>query len=637
MIVPMKRLTLIALKSDEEKLMHALQALSAVHIIANEPSQESAHIQELENDVQRFKNAFLSLKRYAQEKKGLAPKPEISAEQLRLKLDEALEDCFEYETLERELNAVRAEIEKRQALLKTLEIWRELETNIEDIKPTRSVSYMTGLLESSRIKDLQLPEGAAMELYGEDKGLRAVLAACKTSELESLQRSLKEAGWIDFSFPNILGTPLENIRRIEEEIGQLLKEEAGLAARLKEYGKLRDEFALGQDAASVRRDREKARTELLKTNTAFVLEGWIRSDEEEKVISAVKQVTDIFYADMRDPSDDEVPPSVVENKKLIKPYEAVTNLYSRPDPRGIDGTPLMAFFYFLFFGAMLSDTGYGIVLFIGGLLYNKLMKPSGMTEGIVKVLIMGGISTAVWGVFIGTFFGLDWNVFLGTPAGTFPLLFDPMVEPMSMLFLCFGLGIVHMLFGVCIKIYMCIKAGDWAGAVFDNLSWIFIVVGLILFGLAPAVKTLGIGMAASGGVLVLLFAGRERNNILKRAIKGAGSLYNVTAYLSDMLSYARVFALGLSTGVIGNVLNTLGGMLYNSFGSGLIMQGIAFLITAALMVGLHLFSLGINVLGSFIHCARLQYVEFYGKFYEAGGIPFTPLGYRTKHVKVIGS
>jgi V/A-type H+-transporting ATPase subunit I len=250
---------------------------------------------------------------------------------------------------------------------------------------------------------------------------------------------------------------------------------------------------------------------------------------------------------------------------------------------------------------------------------------------------MGGLSTIVWGVFIGTFFGLDWNVLLGTPAGTFPLLFDPLIEPMNMLYLCFGLGIVHMLFGVCIKIYMCIKARDWAGAVFDNLSWILIVMGLVVFGLVPAAKNIGLGMAITGGALVFLFAGRERPNVIKRAIKGAGSLYTVTSYLSDMLSYARVFALGLSTGVIGNVLNTLGSMLYSSFGKGFIMQAIAFLITAALMVGLHIFSLGLNVLGTFIHTARLQYVEFYGKFYEAGGREFAPLGYRTKHVKIIGN
>jgi V/A-type H+-transporting ATPase subunit I len=210
-----------------------------------------------------------------------------------------------------------------------------------------------------------------------------------------------------------------------------------------------------------------------------------------------------------------------------------------------------------------------------------------------------------------------------------------MAEPMSMLFLCFGLGIVHLLFGVCIKIYMCIKAGDWAGAVFDNLSWILVVIGLVIFGLVPAAKNIGLGMAITGGALVFLFAGRERPSIIKRAIKGAGSLYTVTSYFSDMLSYARVFALGISTGVIGAVLNTLGSMLYSSFGKGFIMQALAFLITAALMVALHLFNLGLNVLGTFIHTARLQYVEFYGKFYEAGGREFTPLGYRTKHVKVV--
>jgi V/A-type H+-transporting ATPase subunit I len=337
---------------------------------------------------------------------------------------------------------------------------------------------------------------------------------------------------------------------------------------------------------------------------------------------------------VRDPLEDETPPSVVKNGSLVAPYEAVTNLYSRPDPGGVDGTPLMSPFYFLFFGMMLSDTGYGLVLFLGGLLFLKRMKPTGMTESIVKVLAMGGLSAVFAGLFIGTFFGMDWNAVFGTPTGTWPLLFDPMVQPMPMLYVCFGLGLVHMLYGVCIKIYMCVKAKDYACAVFDNFSWLLVVIGLLILGLWPAASSVGAGMAIAGGLLVLVFAGRSRPNILKRFIKGAGSLYDVTAYLSDMLSYSRVFALGLSTGVIASVLNTLGGMLYGGFGGSVVGQIIGFLITAVLMVGLHAFNICINMLGCFVHTARLQYVEFYGKFYEAGGKPFAPLGYRTRHVRI---
>ncbi|HOF95500.1 MAG TPA: V-type ATPase 116kDa subunit family protein, partial [Clostridia bacterium] len=340
----------------------------------------------------------------------------------------------------------------------------------------------------------------------------------------------------------------------------------------------------------------------------------------------ISAITDVFYFEERDPLDDEEPPSVVKNNKLIKPFETVTNLYSRPSPSGIDGTPYMTPFYFLFFGMMLSDTGYGLVLFLGCLLFLKFMKPSGMTEGIAKVLCLGGISTIICGFFIGTFFGMDWNDVFGTPAGTWPILFDPMNQPMPMLYLCFGLGLFHMLSGVCINIWRTLKSRDYAAALFDNFSWLMIVLGLLVFGspsliegVPPALAKAGLAAAALGGVLVLVFAGRDKKNILKRAISGAGKLYDISGYLSDMLSYARVFALALSTGVIASVMNMLVGMIGASLGGTVIGKIIGFIIMAALLTFLHAFSIGINVLGCFVHCARLQYVEFYGRFYDAGG------------------
>ena len=349
-------------------------------------------------------------------------------------------------------------------------------------------------------------------------------------------------------------------------------------------------------------------------------------------------MTDAFYLDVREPEEDEVPPSFVENSAFVTPFEQVTNLYSRPDPKGIDATPYMAPFYVLLFGMMLSDSGYGLVLALLCFLFIKLKKPTGGTAGFAWVLFWGGLSTVVWGVLIGTFFGMDFDVLFGT-VNKFPLILDPMTDPIGMLIICFGLGFLHILFGLGLKIKVAFSRGDWRTAIYDTLSWVFVLIGLVVFGVGSAVAgvpaivgKIGMYMAILGAVTLLLFKGREAKNPVGRTAQGLFELYQISGYLSDVLSYSRLFALGVATGVIATVFNDLCSMLMTS--PNIILKILGILIGSALLAALHAFGLAINTLGAFVHTARLQYVEFFGKFYEAGGRAFKPLGYRTKHVRI---
>ena len=392
------------------------------------------------------------------------------------------------------------------------------------------------------------------------------------------------------------------------------------------------------DAAVIERDRARAAAELVRSSATFQLEGWLPSDKAEAVEQAIQQVTDAYYLDIREPEEGEIPPSYVENKSYITPFEQVTNLYSRPDPNGIDATPYMMPFYVLLFGLMLSDTGYGIVLSILTAVFIKLKKPTGMSGGFARVLFWGGLSTIVWGALVGTIFGMDFDTLLGTN-NLFPLFVDPMENPIGMLILCFGLGVLHILFGVVLKMKVAFSRGDWQSAIFDSLSWILIVVGLIVYAVPSAVQgipavigTIGLGMAGLGAVMILLFKGRANKNPVMRTLSGLGELYQVTGYLSDILSYARLFALGIATGVIASVFNELCKMLMGS--PILVLRIVGIIVACGLLVALHGFNVAINTLGAFVHCARLQYVEFYGKFYEPGGRAFQPLTYQTRHFRV---
>jgi V/A-type H+-transporting ATPase subunit I len=226
------------------------------------------------------------------------------------------------------------------------------------------------------------------------------------------------------------------------------------------------------------------------------------------------------------------------------------------------------------------------------------------------------------------------------------MLLDPMSNPMIMLGLCFGLGILHIVAGYLVGAYDKFRQGDWQSAVFDQLSWVLITLGLVI-GFFPAIA----GMAGFGGIslpksvtmpaliaagvgalLVVLFKGRGKRNPLKRLTSGLGGLYDVTSVLADILSYARLFALGIATGVIGQVFNMLCSMLAGA--SNPVMKVVGAIGSIILLVLLHTFNVAINALGAFVHCARLQYVEYYGKFYESGGKEFRPLSYNTNHVQV---
>ncbi|NCB30149.1 MAG: hypothetical protein EOM66_01925, partial [Clostridia bacterium] len=556
-------------------------------------------------------------------------------------LPASLELCGKVEELERSISSLRADVDKRRALAEQLRPWKELSSDMAAIRPTAGVRYITGFLPPEQVNALT-DSGAVVEVYGGEKE-KAVLIACLESQYAEVLSAVKALAFREYGFPAFSGTPQENIVSLEAEAAASEAKAEELQAELAALGKERSALCFGQDAAAIERDLEAGKTQTATTAATFLLDGWVREDRMEQIRSKLDAVTEVYYLEFRDPQEDETPPTVLQNKPLTAPYEAVTNLYSLPNYRAVDATPLFAPFYFIFFGMMLSDTGYGFILALGAALFLKLVKPQGMMGALARVLFQGGISTLFMGLFFGTFFGVPWSaIFKGLPFETWFPFIDSSVNPIGMLAVCAGLGIVHMFFAVFIATFRCIKQGDWWAAIIDNFCWVLIVSGLLLLaapalGMPQVLATIGKWMALGAAGAVFLFAGRSKKNIASRVLSGAGKLYDVTGWLGDVLSYARIFALGLSTGVIGLVLNTLcWDMLFAAFHGNMVLTIIGFIITAVLSVGLHLFMMAISTLGCFVHTARLQYVEFFGKFYEAGGKAFRPLRYATRHVQVAG-
>lgn len=636
MIVPMKKLTLAALLEHREAILQALQSICAVQLISiGEGEQSSAAA---EGRVQRLQSAEELLKPYAG-KAGFGPKPEATRQELEEDIQPALEICAELEGLQRRIAQNGSDTEKRRLQLISLLPWADMTDPLETVHSTASLKVMTGTVPVDGVNAL-METGALVQLYGGEKE-RAALVICPNEEYAGIAPSIRATGFQEKGFGDIRGTASENIQRLRAEIEALEAERAQLEARLAAFGPKREEIRRALDGAAIDRDREQSKEALAHTKTAFLLTGWVREDMTEKVRREIEKITDVYYLGFEDPSEGDAVPTVLKNSRLITPYEAVTNLYSLPAYGTIDGTPLMAPFYFIFFGMMLSDTVYGAVLALGAWAFLKYIKPRGMMENLAKVLLMGGISTIFMGLLFGTCAGVSWPViFRGTVLeNTFPII-DSSADPIAMLALCAAMGIIQMFYAVFIAAYSCIKHRDWAGAIVDNLSWVFIITGLLLMaapslGLPAALGTAGKWMAIGFAAVVLLFAGRSKKNVAGRLMSGAGKLYDVTSWLGDVLSYARIFALGLSTGVIGLVLNTLcWDMLFASFKGNPVLMVVGFIIVTVLSVALHAFMMAISTLGCFVHSARLQYVEFFGKFYEAGGKAFKPLRYETKYVNV---
>ncbi len=636
MIVPMKKLTLAALLEHREAILQALQSICAVQLISiGEGEQSSAAA---EGRVQRLQSAEELLKPYAG-KAGFGPKPEATRQELEEDIQPALEICAELEGLQRRIAQNGSDTEKRRQQLNALLPWADMTDPLETVRSTASLKVMTGTVPVDGVNAL-METGALVQLYGGEKE-RAALVICPNEEYAGIAPSIRATGFQEKGFGDISGTASENIQRLRTEIEALEAERAQLEARLAAFGPKREEIRRALDGAAIDRDREQSKEALAHTKTAFLLTGWVREDMTEKVRREIEKITDVYYLGFEDPSEGDAVPTVLKNSRLITPYEAVTNLYSLPAYGTIDGTPLMAPFYFIFFGMMLSDTVYGAVLALGAWAFLKYIKPRGMMENLAKVLLMGGISTIFMGLLFGTCAGVSWPViFRGTALeNTFPII-DSSADPIAMLALCAAMGIIQMFYAVFIAAYSCIKHRDWAGAIVDNLSWVFIITGLLLMaapslGLPAALGTAGKWMAIGFAAVVLLFAGRSKKNVAGRLMSGAGKLYDVTSWLGDVLSYARIFALGLSTGVIGLVLNTLcWDMLFASFKGNPVLMVVGFIIVTVLSVALHAFMMAISTLGCFVHSARLQYVEFFGKFYEAGGKAFKPLRYETKYVNV---
>lgn len=645
-IVKMSKLSLIGLEENKAPIIENLIKMGVVEIINCEEKLadeewaqtvnrdgDAATLAQLEADISEVKGALDYLAKYDTRKKSLfEPKrtlDDAKYQEVLKKKDTIWDTVKKINNFDESLSALRSEENRLDNLILTLEPWKSLTVPL-DVTATKTTEILWGVIPSSvSVESLkqelsEIAPASFLQIASSDKDQTYLLIFYHKSFKEDVLDDLKKYGFSKVAFKDMAGTVAENITTSQQRISAIKQERLTIEKQIATLAPEISNLEILFDYLEIEKDKNKVLNNLVKTNKSFMLEGWVPSEVADKVKTSITQKYNCII-DVNNPENEDDMPILVKNNSFVKPFELITDLYSQPTAKEIDPNPIMAPFYFVFFGLMLSDAGYGILisLFTGFILWKYELE--GVIKKLMGLLFFGGISTFIWGALFGGWFG---NVVSAVSGGTYnisPIWFNPLDDPMRLLMWSLIFGAIHIFVGMGIKGYMLIKDGKVLDALFDIGGWYVFLIGIVLL-LSGAAGAAGKYLTIFGAAVLVLTQGRSQKGIIKKLLMGVLSLYNVTSYLSDVLSYSRLLALGLATGVIATVVNTVG-VLFGFNAVTLVFFVIVFVIG-------HIFNILINVLGAYVHASRLQYVEFFSKFYNGGGKPFKPFKINTKYIKL---
>jgi V/A-type H+-transporting ATPase subunit I len=644
----MKKIELIALLTDSKKIIELLQRRGVVELSSiNDEELTETNVSAVVGEFEKFRStvaqALEVLDKYAPEKASITDmfggrteveKHEFGREAMNL---EKIMDTAG-EIIRSSRNIADSEQTNSQLAVKcdTLSQWTALDVPF-DFKGTATTAAFIGTLpyqaDTAAVEEM-LPEGSCAEVISATKDQTNLFVLVSRQNAQEAEDILRRNGFAAVSDPDS-ETPAELIENYTKQTEALEKGIESSRASIERLSPERRELQFAIDYLQMRKDKYEALSSLGFTESTFVLNGYIPEKFAEplrKEIEAKFTAALTFTA----PGEDDDVPVLLENGRFSAPVEGITKMYAMPSKSDVDPTPVMSFFYYLFFGMMLSDAGYGLVMVIGTMIALKKFK---LEDSMRKTLTMFrncGISTVIWGALFGSWFGDIVQVvgreFFHTEVGSIALWFEPIDDPIKLLLFSFGLGILHLFLGVAVSFKMSWDEGKKVGAFLDTVPVYLIILGVaplgasILTEVPSALKTIGSYMLIAGVILLVLTAGRSSKSIFGKFFGGLYALYNTaTGWLSDILSYSRLLALGLATGSIAGVINLMGSMPSN-----IVVKAIVLVIV--FIVG-HTANLAINLLGAYVHTDRLQFVELFSKFYTGGGREFSPLTVNTKYIK----
>lgn len=632
----MKHLRLLGMESEREALLKAMQDMECVEISSIDGSEEALKsgfakpddkaLMSAQEASRAYRTALASLDRFAPEKKGMFRKRQGVSRAAFFSAESEENARTAAETINkdtRRLGEIESERTKNEALRATLASWLTVDAPLGGADGALAVFFGTAGLNvtDDALKALadSLDGLLTWQQASSDRSLRYLLVMCHGSVKERALSALRDLGFSTVSFRGMTGTAKENDKALAENLAALEKERQEIEQRIAGLGGKREALLEASDRAAIALRREEAKSRLVGTDKVFLLEGWLPADRCAEIEKTLEPFT--CAIETREPTEDEYPqvPVQLKNNKLTRPLNMVTEMYSLPAYGTLDPNPLMAPFFILFYGIMMADMGYGLLMMIASVIISKKYRPKGTSGELFSLLGLCGISTFIMGALTGGFFGdfLTQLVAIVSPGTVFalPKLFDPLDDLTMILIGSMALGMVQIVTGMAISLIEKCKRKKFLDAFFEEITWWIVFIGIALLALGKGAAVLYVGCA-----LVLLGPIVQGKGWGK--LTGVfGSLYNhVTGYFGDILSYTRLMALMLAGSVIAQVFNMLAAMPGNV---------IAFIIIS--MLG-NAMNFGLNLLGCYVHDLRLQCLEFFNKFYVDGGKPFRPMTLDTEYV-----
>lgn len=644
-IVKMNKFTLLAFKSEKESILEKLQSFSDVQFINLQDDnilKKNAILKELYKDdgskdyeaceekLSMAKFALDFLKKSVPQKSKLHKmkigKKEITLEDLEDKvINSSFEEIYEklkekeelLKTLENENNNLQSEVDY-------LMPFEQFDAKIEDVNAIKLPIYIGTIPKKYEDELISASDDFYLEIVSQDEKNLFLFIICEKNKKNELDKILIQLEFNEFK-TNIKDKPINIIHKNLERIDKINAEIFFMQEAL---SSLEEECNMFELVCEYYEDiilRKNATNNFLQTDNVMVIQGWVPTEKNEKLSMLVKYVVgDDYFISFEDVAEEEIAsvPVKLKNSKLNSSFESITKMFSIPRYDEIDPTPLLTPFYLLFFGMMVSDIGYGLVVLIATLVVLKYFKPDEETRKFIKFFFYLSFTVIGFGAIYGSFFGIEIPI---------PGHINPIKEINTVLIASVIFGVIQIFVALGIKAYMLIRIGKKKDAFYDVGSWVItlvsvaLVIGAKSIGLSSILKTFFIITMIIGMAIIVLTGGRKEKKIAARLGQGAYSLYGITSYVSDLVSYTRLMALGLAGGSLAGAMNLIIGML----------PGVAAIIIGpVIFIFGHLFNIGLSLLGAYVHTCRLQYVEYFGKFYEGGGIEFTPFKSKEKYINL---
>lgn len=645
-IEKMKKLRLMAVRGQKEELLRELLLLGCVEVSepesdALEPevrdclSKEGSELLRYRGEHSRLVQAVELLGKYAPAKKPLlSAKPETDSDAILddSTLPQMLETADEIIGRDERIRRITAEESRMRGQIESLSPWLELDYPLACPGTEKCSVVLGGIPAAIDIGSAEAAlndavEEAALVRVDSDKDQHYLALIALKEELPAALDSLREFGFAIASFSGMDGTAKECTERLNGELKRLAGEKEAAAKEIWDQRVHREELELSADRLNAKIACAEAEDRMYGMDSTIVLQGWALAKKVPELEKCLEKYDCAW--ELSDPDPEEYPdvPVKLTNNKITNGLNMVTNMYSLPAYDGVDPNPLMAPFFILFYGLMMADMGYGLLMIIAAVVAMKKIKPRAGTLSFCQLLLWGGISTFVMGFLTGGFFGdalAQIGKILGKPDGWGELwcLFNPMNDSMMVLIGAMVLGLIHLNTGMVISVVEKVKKGDAESAIWEEGSLWVILIGIIFMALDIG-SIAGVPLVLVLGCLMLFYGGSREAKGFGKVTSVFSTLYNtLTGWFGDILSYSRIMALMLAGSVIATVFNTIGGIANNLV-----------LFIPVFIIG-HALNFALNLLGCYVHDLRLQCLEYFGKFYKDGGKAFDPLAINTKYYDI---